>query len=326
MRRKQRGFLLNPFRFGGGGGGGTPATPYRYWRMYVTAVDGSTSYVSLGEIEMFESSDATGTDVTSGKTFSQSGDGAVGAAGNGADDNIGTEAGSSLPLPYWWELDLGAGNDKALKSMSLRAQRVVPDRTPKDFVLQGSADRATWADVVTVTGASGWAEYERRTFPDRPTTPGSYRYMRLQIIRWASGGSVGTSGDTRVSELQFYEAGEAGDIRFPQGGTASASSSNGSFPPSNAFDGVTGDTSRWISGSGGGEQWLQIDMGSGEGCLPYKFAIAPDGAVGSGYYIVEFKLYGSSTGAFAGEETQLYHGNDLVQADWTASTLKNFTI
>lgn len=310
-----------------------PSSTYRYWRIYVTAVDGSTGYVSAGEYELFASSDTSGTDLTASATVSQSGDGSVGAAAAARDDLPATESGSTLALPYWWKADLGTA--QVVGSLSIQAQRIVPDRTPSTFKLQGSNDDSNWFDVLSPATQTGWGEIERRIFP-RTVPAGAYRYFRLRFLRWVfAGGSPGTSGDVRASEFQLFEAGSSGDIQFPLSRmssntapaplVASASSSNGSFPAWGAFTRATSDSSRWISGSGGGVQWLQIDLGAGNGCLPTSFKLAPDGAVGSGYYPFEIELLASNTGAFSGEETQLYYANNL-SSGWANNTLRTFTL
>jgi len=172
---------------------------YRHWRIYVTAVDGSTSYASFGEIEL--KADAGGADLTTGlgASASQSGDSAVGSAAAGIDNNTGSECGSSLPLPWWWAIDLGSAQEVTVCTLS--AQRVVPNRSPKDFEIQGSADGSAWTTVVAYTGVSGWAEYEQRafTFGDQYEVRGELRVSgvllsstrRVRVYRRTDGELVG---------------------------------------------------------------------------------------------------------------------------------------
>lgn len=135
---------------------------YRYWRIYVTAVAGATDFVSMGEIELFGA--VGGADLTSGRGgfASQSGNGAVGGASSAVDDSQGTEAGSAMPLPYWWSIDLGSPT--YVDFITIRAQRVVPNRTPSEFIVQGSDDNSAWTDVTAFGPSTGWAEFELRTF------------------------------------------------------------------------------------------------------------------------------------------------------------------
>lgn len=161
-----------------------------------------------------------------------------------------------------------------------------------------------------------------------------YRFWRLAIDQWAVANNPGTSGDTRVAEMRYYTAASVkwptepltGGVGFPTTGqfTASASSSNSSFPAQYAFNDEDSDSRRWISGSGGGAQWLQIDMG--EPVTFTSFSISPDGAASLGYYITQFRILASATGAFAGEETQMFATSGLTGADWSNLTPKSFTM
>lgn len=135
---------------------------YRYWRIYVTEVDGSTDFASVGEVEFFGA--VGGPDLTTGLggSVTQSGNSAVGAASLAVDNNIGSEAGSSFPLPYWWRIDFGTPT--YIDYITIRAQRIVPNRSPKTFVVQGSADGTSWTDVTAFGPSTGWVEFEQRIF------------------------------------------------------------------------------------------------------------------------------------------------------------------
>lgn len=135
---------------------------YRHWRILVTEVDGSDSYASFGEIELLPAIGAADLTTGLGGAATQSGNGAVGAASAGVDDNQGTETGSSFPLPYWWAIDLGATQEVTV--LTLRAQRIVPNRSPRAFDVQGSPDGSAWTTVASFSGAAGWTQYEQREF------------------------------------------------------------------------------------------------------------------------------------------------------------------
>lgn len=160
----------------------------------------------------------------------------------------------------------------------------------------------------------------------------AFRYFRLNITSWAAGGAPGTSGETRVSELQLFDA---SDVKYPASNmtgnsapsplVASASSSfGGGFEAHKAFDGIASDSNRWIS-SGAGAQWVQIDLGDGNAIDISKIKIAPDSAVTSGYYIVAFHLAGSNTGLFSGEEVGLISESGLTSG-WANNTLRTFEV
>jgi len=139
---------------------GAFGSSYRYWRLVATAVDGSTSYVSASEVELlgFDGSDWT---TGLGSSASQTGNGSVGPASALVDNGTGSEGGSSQPLPWTWSIDLGVA--RQVVAFTLASQRSVPDRTPKDFTLQASANGTSgWKTVLTVTGASGWSAEQTR--------------------------------------------------------------------------------------------------------------------------------------------------------------------
>jgi len=144
----------------GGGGGGS--TTFQYWRIVVTANDGDGSFVSLAELQFYESADGTGTNLALAGTASQTGNGAVGPASRSNDDNDNSECGSSLPLPYTLTNNLGA--TYTLGSVGIISQRSVTGRTPTTFDIEGSADGSAWSPVASVSGSTGWGIKERRVF------------------------------------------------------------------------------------------------------------------------------------------------------------------
>lgn len=232
-------------------------TAYRYWRLYVTENDGSTGYVSFSELGLFESGDGTGTNLAPGKSYSQSGDGAVDPAHLGADNSPDTECGSSLPLPYWWQVDLGA--DFNVQSMRLRSQRVVSGRTPSSFVLQGSSSpTGPWADVVTVAGSTGWAVQEQRVF-QAASAPG-HRYWRFRAFTIP--GSYLEIGELRVRASGADLAGVFSSSTTPDFGAVDA-----------LGDGSTGSRCYWSKGAAeDGGFWIKIDLGLKYAVEGWRFA------------------------------------------------------
>ena len=135
----------------------------RYWRFNITAVDGGT-FASASEFQLYASADGTGTNLSLAGTASQTGDGAVGPASSAKDGSTATEAGSSFtaPGPYIWTIDLGSAQD--VNSAGIITQRIVPNRTAKDFTVQYSSDNTNWTTARAITGQTGWTEFERRVF------------------------------------------------------------------------------------------------------------------------------------------------------------------
>lgn len=82
----------------------------------------------------------------------------------------------------------------------------------------------------------------------------AYKSFRLYITRNSGGGN----GYMAVSEWRMYEDEEGATPNVLVGGVASASHTNGSYVPANAFDGVEDTT--WESTSISGDKWLRYDL------------------------------------------------------------------
>jgi hypothetical protein len=157
----------------------------------------------------------------------------------------------------------------------------------------------------------------------------SFRHWRLNITRWRDSGAPTTSSNApRISEMRLL--GDHADIvspimsgfNIPAPYVVSGSSQYASgFEPWRAFDGVASDSSRWHGATGlAAPAWLQVDLG--EPINVYGIALAPDGAA-TGYNLMDFKVLGSNTGAFTGEESTLLSVTDAT--DWAAFVLKTFS-
>jgi predicted alpha-1,2-mannosidase len=84
--------------------------------------------------------------------------------------------------------------DVTVKKYALTSGNDTPDRDPKDFTLQGSADGSTWTTVDSQSG---------QKFSDRGTsniydvaTPAAYRYYRLNVTA-----NSGDTGSTQLADL-----------------------------------------------------------------------------------------------------------------------------
>lgn len=154
-----------------------------------------------------------------------------------------------------------------------------------------------------------------------------FRYWRYKCTRWLELNVATTSGATRVSELQFITA---ANVVHPTSSLTSATApspyvatSSGELDSGNAawkaFDGTISDSNRYMSASGGAVH-LTIDLGTAVAFN--RVRIAPDNAVSSNYYPLDFKIQASNTGSFTGEETTFL---DVTNASgWVASTLREF--
>lgn len=132
---------------------------WRYFRIYVTAI-GSSNIFGIGEIEVRGSSGGadmtnTGTRVagTSGVRLLQLVD------NKWAVENDCYEA-FAAAAPYFVSADLGTYTaEQAVYAAELVIYPHVinpASKSPKDFKVQGSLDNATWTDIKTFTGVTGW--------------------------------------------------------------------------------------------------------------------------------------------------------------------------
>jgi hypothetical protein len=169
--------------------------------------------------------------------------------------------------------------------------------------------------------------------PD-PSSSTPMRFLRLVITKahTAGGYRPGASGAIRVCGLRYkvgstyYPTATMTSDSTPSPLVSSASSTlGGGFEAYHAFDCTDlSDSSRYAStASATTTTWLQIDLGAGNEIAPESMEIAMDAAV-SDYWIEDFQLYGSNTGAFTGEEVLIT--SVVGQTSWPANTLVPFTI
>lgn len=153
--------IVNPFRFGGGGGGGST---HRYWRIRITANDGSPVYNGFTEIELRGT--PGGPDLTVPQANAQAATAiseinGANAAELAVDNNATTGwLSNGAGVGDWWRYDFGhpsAGSTTAdIQQISIAGSWNVPSASPKDFTLQWSDDNSAWTTVMTVTGQTGW--------------------------------------------------------------------------------------------------------------------------------------------------------------------------
>lgn len=147
-------------RAGGGGGSG-----HRYWRFYMTALDGGGSAASCAELGFRNtpggSSIATGgTPAASTEYLPPTYNAAKAFDGNAATFWSGN---SSSGVPAWLSYDFGTAVDIVEVAYTGR-----PDGTlgqyPSNFKVQYSDNNSTWTDAWAVTGQTGWTAGETRVF------------------------------------------------------------------------------------------------------------------------------------------------------------------
>jgi predicted alpha-1,2-mannosidase len=91
--------------------------------------------------------------------------------------------------------------DVTVKKYALTSANDFPDRDPKDFALQGSADGSNWTTVDTRTGQTFGSRFKSAVYD--VADPGAYRYYRLNIT-----GNNGSDG-TQLADLVLSDGSPA---------------------------------------------------------------------------------------------------------------------
>lgn len=136
------------------------------------------SYIALREVGLFSTSDQTGENLAAGSTVTSSGsyDSANGH-NKVVDGKLNTYWESNAFVPgsatVWVRFDLPS----AVALRSVRMAGGIPsyaNETPRDFIIQGSNDGATWATLLDVKDWGGFKDEQLPAMIDAP--------MRLDLI------------------------------------------------------------------------------------------------------------------------------------------------
>lgn len=196
---------------------------HRYWRINIASGVGSS--LSLGEVEMFDS--LFGTDICSGGTASASSEAWGSVAANAFDNNIVTWWHANTTTNEYIQYDLGLGNDKDIIQISIVCRAGIPDQAPETFTIQYSDNDSDWFDSWTETNITTWIDtlpffFFASTYTGDP-------------ISWRINTSAIDGGNEfALAEVEFRAT--VGGTDLSVGGSGYASNSNGTYPPSNAFD------------------------------------------------------------------------------------------
>lgn len=114
----------------------------------------------------------------------------------------------------WVAIDFGSGNAVKVRSHTIRATHLSGflSRTPASWELKGSNDGSTWTTEVTVSGQTGWAVSEKRTFFDTgwsDTGANAWRHWKWQgrEAKRIEFSELELFGDTGGSATQMSVAG-----------------------------------------------------------------------------------------------------------------------
>lgn len=145
------------------GAGSPPSGPaYRYWRIYITAINGDANYAAFAEIEIRGT--VGGADLTTASTpTSQSSYYTFYQATQTRDNSTGTFwlSDTNAHINSWCRYDLTTASTVA--QVAIYPYVGVLTWAPKDFVIQGSDDGTTFTDVKSFTGVTDWS-YAWKTF------------------------------------------------------------------------------------------------------------------------------------------------------------------
>ena len=134
-----------------------------------------------------------------------------------------------------------------------------------------------------------------------PPTSGTYRYFRYVFEKSAADGQVGISGYDNGYGSGLIDA--KGDClplpRMTGANTPSPYVASASSQSANAYRAFGASWDYWRSDASDLNPWLQLDYGSAIAISGIRLNATFGGTV------THVKLYGSNTGAFAGEETLL---------------------
>lgn len=135
----------------------TPQVGHRYWRVNVTAPDGSPSYIGFTEMQMRNQSGDNLIPIQSSDLMvaASSEVNASNASWMAADGNLSTGWLSNTASTSWWRFDFTPSSPD-IRQLAIRGSFNAPDASPRDFTLQWSDDLLSWTTVLTVTGQTGW--------------------------------------------------------------------------------------------------------------------------------------------------------------------------
>lgn len=196
-------------------------------------------------------------------------------------------AAANATITGWLKLDTGPGNRWLLATYDVKGSTAA--RSPKNWTMEGSNDNSTWDVLDTVTGETGWADHETRSFTCDVATTG-YRYFRLNVTL-IDGGDLVAVEEFYLFGTQTAGTPGSGAYLSRAGWTAYAENYSGdpdpTFAPDKAID--ANDATMWKSGATM-PSWWYVDMGSAQVFNFIQFEHE------AGHWPHEIEIYVSSDG------------------------------
>jgi hypothetical protein len=175
----------------------------------------------------------------------------------------------------WIQLHIATGDKQILASYDIKVNTIPePNRAPKDWTMKGSNDGSTWTVIDTVTNQTGWSSGESRNFVcDDVTT--AYSYFRLDV--------TANNGDSllEIAEIYFNSDPLLGwSTEFgPHNMTTETAPSplvaaeSSYYSGSQGYRCFDGSLSILWEGTGGGTDWVSIDLGAGNEGVLFAYTI-----------------------------------------------------
>lgn len=159
---------------------------HTYWRINVTANDGSATAVEIAEVQMHTS--IGGADACTGGTASASTSGG-GAASNAFDDNAATKWGTtSSNVTGWIAYQFASAVD--IVEYSIQAFTSNLTRAPKAWSFEYSDDGSSWTPVETREAQTGWTTGQTRTFTVTTSANARLSQLPIEVLRTNTGVAV----------------------------------------------------------------------------------------------------------------------------------------
>lgn len=122
---------------------------------------------------------------------------------------ISTSYWASTNLPAWVKCDFGTTIQKQVSRYEITARTTYQNQAPKTWTFEGSNDDVNWTVLDTRSTQPNWGDNETRSY--NITTPGMYKYYRLNVSLTVDGTLTG------LSEITLYENPAQGDATSIQG-------------------------------------------------------------------------------------------------------------
>ena len=157
--------------------------------------------------------------ITSGLTTSGE-DGSVTNTGNAIDNDTGTLASLSVPLPAgskWWKVDMGAGNAKTVTKATIHWQNNSDiSNYLSGVTIEGSNNDSDYTELLNDTSGATANQSKDYTW----TNSTAYRYLRVKV---KSQNTASGNANLHIVEIDFFEPGPATDMTLINSGLTAAS-------------------------------------------------------------------------------------------------------